>query len=373
MNVLNVASSAEGTRSAALRKRIFLVDRVVNRAGQLAKALSPMYDVTVFSDGGATLDAMYKAQPDLVLIDEKTMTTAGQGIHRTKVRDAHLKHVPFIILSDNTAGELMLGDSDGAADQFLKRPLNFKGLLEQLSFSLSGAIEQAWKDLPKGAQKTLASSVAQFKNITQAIANGELPDIKETNEACKPLVECVNADEYKGVLDGLRGHHNYTYVHSLRVATYLTLFGKAVGMGKNEMLLLSAGGVLHDVGKITMPQTLLNKPGKLDDSEWVVMRDHVVQSGGIIVAMPDTNQVVRIIAEQHHEKIDGTGYPHGLKGSQLNELARMATIVDIFGALTDERSYKPAFDTEKAFAILEDMGGGLDQRLVKIFREVVTD
>ncbi len=137
--------------------------------------------------------------------------------------------------------------------------------------------------------------------------------------------------------------------------------------------MLSTGGILHDVGKITMPQTLLNKPGKLDDQEWDVMRNHVVQSNDIIVAIPNVNPVVRIIAEQHHEKIDGTGYPHGLKGSQLNELARMATIVDIFGALTDKRSYKPAFNTEKAFAILKDMGAGLDQRLVSKFQEVISD
>ncbi|HEY9164012.1 MAG TPA: HD domain-containing phosphohydrolase, partial [Magnetovibrio sp.] len=292
---------------------------------------------------------------------------------RTKVRDAQLKHIPFVILSNTTAGELVLGDGEGAKDQFMKRPLNFKALLEQISFSISASVEKSWKSLPQGAQKTLTSTVEQFKSITQAIANGELPDVKETNAACKPLVECVSSNEYKDVLDGLRGHHNYTYVHSLRVATYLTLFGKAVGMGENEMLLLSSGGVLHDVGKITMPQTLLNKPGKLDDQEWNVMRDHVVQSNDIIVAMHEVSPVIRIIAEQHHEKVDGTGYPHGLKGSQLNELARMATIVDIFGALTDERAYKPAFSIEKSFAILEDMGGGLDQRLVSKFREVVAN
>ncbi len=356
------------------RKRIFLVDSVTKRAGQVAQALSSMYSVTTFEDGGKTLEAMHKNPPDLVIIDEKTMTNHGQGIHKTKVHDARLKHIPFIIMSNVTEGELMFGDGEGAKDQFLKRPLNFKSLLEYISFSLSYAVEQSWqKTLPKSATKTLTSTVTQFKSITQAITNGEPLGLKETNAACRPLVECIQAEEFKGVLDGLRNHHNYTYVHSLRVATYLTLFGKAMGMGENELLMLSSGGMLHDVGKITMPQTLLNKPGKLDDEEWVVMRDHVVQSNDIIVNMPDANPVIRIIAEQHHEKVDGTGYPHGLKGGELNELARMATIVDIYGALTDKRSYKPAFDLNKSFAILQDMGAGLDQRLVTKFREVVID
>lgn len=373
MNITTAADQSERSGSLPERKRLFLIDMDANRATQMARALAPLYDVATFHDGGAALTAMHKVPPHLVIIDEKTMSSHGQGIHRTKVRDSQLKHIPFVILSNSTEGELVLGDGEGAKDQFMKRPLNFKALLEQISFSLSASVEKSWKALPQSAQKTLTSTVEQFKSITQAIANGELPDVKETNAACKPLVESVSSNAYKDVLDGLRGHHNYTYVHSLRVATYLTLFGKAVGMGENEMLLLSSGGVLHDVGKITMPQTLLNKPGKLDDAEWGVMRDHVVQSNDIIVAMHEVSPVIRIIAEQHHEKIDGTGYPHGLKGSQLNELARMATIVDIFGALTDERAYKPAFSIEKSFAILQDMGGGLDQRLVTKFREVVSD
>lgn len=370
---MNVVTDAERAVGMPERKRLFLIDMVSNRAEQLARALNPMYDVTTFDDGGAALAAMHKCPPGLVVIDEKTMTNHGQGIHRSKVRDTRLKHVPFLIISNGTEGELLLGDGDGAPDYFMKRPLDFKSLLEQISYSLSSGVERAWKDLPKTAQTTLKSTVTQFKAITKAIAEGNPPALKETNEACKPLVECVRSDEYKSMLDGLRDHHNYTYVHSLRVATYLTVFGKAVGMGDNEMLLLSSGGILHDVGKITMPQTLLNKPGKLDDAEWDVMRNHVVKSNDIIVAMPDSNPIIRTIAEQHHEKLDGSGYPHGLKGSQLNELARMATIVDIFGALTDKRSYKPAFNTDKAFAILKDMGGALDQRLVGKFREVITD
>ena len=86
---------------------------------------------------------------------------------------------------------------------------------------------------------------------------------------------------------------------------------------------------------------------------------------------PDITHGIRIIGEQHHEKLDGSGYPKGLKGNELNELARMSVICDIFGALTDERSYKEAFPPEMAFEILEEMDKQLDQRLVAIFKEVL--
>jgi putative nucleotidyltransferase with HDIG domain len=133
----------------------------------------------------------------------------------------------------------------------------------------------------------------------------------------------------------VRGHHNYTCVHSLRVATYRSIFGHAIGVLGDDLLTLSTGGLLHDVGKMVTPQDVLNKNSKLDDDEWVCMKEHVNNSSAVYDRTPDISQGIRIIGEQHHEKLNGTGYPRGLKGSELNELARMSAIVDIFGALND--------------------------------------
>jgi len=197
--------------------------------------------------------------------------------------------------------------------------------------------------------------------------------VQAAEESCVPLVEAVNSHEYDGILDGVKGHHNYTYVHSLRIATFLSIFGHTIGMRGDDLQTLASGGLLHDVGKMATPQDILNKNGKLDDREWPVMQGHVEQSRIILDRTPGISAGVRIIALQHHEKIDGSGYPLGLKDNELNELARMSMIVDIFGALTDERSYKPAFPPEKAFAILEDLDNKLDQGLVKVFRGVLED
>ncbi len=150
----------------------------------------------------------------------------------------------------------------------------------------------------------------------------------------------------------MQSHHNYTYVHSMRVATLLTLFAHGLGMKGDDLLIISTGGLLHDVGKLVTPEQILDKPGKLTDEEWPTMRDHVTKSSILLGESSDVTKGALIIAGQHHEKLDGTGYPKGLKGAELNELARMSVIVDIFGALTDQRSYKPAFPTDKAFGIL---------------------
>lgn len=351
------------------RQQLFLIDMVPIRAKKLGAALHSLYEVRVFPDGGAALEAMQQGAPHVVVIDERTLSSQGQGIHRTKVRSENLKHVPFIILSDGTEGPLVMGDGDGASDHFLKRPFTFNLLLEQISYSLSQGVERSWEKLPLAAQKTLQGTVDQFKSISKAIAQGEPIDMTDTRKCCAPLVTCIQSNQCKDVLDGLRDHHNYTYVHSLRVATFLTVFGKAVGMSKEEMLVLSMGGLLHDVGKVATPQNILNKQGELNDEEWKMMRGHVTHSQDILSNMPNVNPIIRIIAEQHHEKLDGTGYPLGLKNGQLNELARMAAIVDIFSALTDRRAYKLAYCASIAFKMIEQMGPALDQRLVRTFRD----
>ncbi len=156
----------------------------------------------------------------------------------------------------------------------------------------------------------------------------------------------------------------------MRVATLLTLFGHGLGMKGEDLLILSTGGLIHDVGKLVTPEQILSKPGKLTDEEWPVMRDHVTRSSELLGKSTDVTKGALIIAGQHHEKIDGSGYPKGLKGGELNELARMSVIVDIFGALTDARSYKPPFPQEKAFGILESMQTQIDQDLLKVFRAI---
>lgn len=206
--------------------------------------------------------------------------------------------------------------------------------------------------------------------MANAIAEGEPVDCNAAAESCQPLADTVRAGNHHEILNAVRSHHDYTYVHSMRVATLLTLFGHGLGMTGEDLVILSTGGLIHDVGKLVTPYEILDKPDKLDDQEWPVMREHVVHSADILGKSDDVTKGSVIIAAQHHEKIDGSGYPHGLKGKEMNELARMSSIVDIFGALTDARSYKPAYPQEKAFNILESMTREIDQHLLSMFKDI---
>jgi HD-GYP domain-containing protein (c-di-GMP phosphodiesterase class II) len=125
---------------------------------------------------------------------------------------------------------------------------------------------------------------------------------------------------------------------------------------------------------MAIPQWLLNKPGALDNSEVALMKTHVTEAVGLLQKVPAIPEAVITIAEQHHEKLDGTGYPYNLPSSKLNELARMATLVDVFSALTDRRVYRPAMAADKALAIMSDeMSRQIDQKLLRVFRTIMLD
>ena len=154
----------------------------------------------------------------------------------------------------------------------------------------------------------------------------------------------------------------------------LTLFGNAINLPVDDQKILATGGLLHDVGKMSIPHSVLNKPGKLNDDEFVVMKNHVTESVRYLELNGNIPKGIITIAGQHHEKLDGTGYPYGLKGTKLNDLARMAAIVDIFSALTDRRVYKPSMSPEEALTIMmEEMSNHVDTHLLGMFRQRFLD
>ncbi len=348
---------------------IFIVNDDRVHREEIRLVLASLFKVSAFDNNAAAFDAMLADRPDLVIVDER-MLTDGKGCLFAKRKHTDLKSLPFIISGHDSARQYLSGEG-AQVDSLLIRPFSKNTILIQVSDALSYGFEQKWQSLPELEKTTLQSSLGEFQDISKAIQEGRPLDLEAASKSCEPLVQSINDQNFHGILDNIRGHHNYTYVHSLRVATYLSIFGHAIGIRDGDLLTLATGGLLHDVGKMVTPQELLNKSSKLDDDEWLCMKQHVNNSSKVYDEMPDITHGIRIIGEQHHEKIDGSGYPLGLKGKQLNELARMSAIVDIFGALTDERSYKPAFPPEMAFDILSEMTNQLDQRLVNIFREVL--
>jgi len=165
----------------------------------------------------------------------------------------------------------------------------------------------------------------------------------------------------------------YTCGHSLRVAYYATTLGQRLGLGELELQMLQWASLLHDVGKIGIRDSVLKKEGKLTPEEFGHIKEHPVRSHKVVQEVPQLLQALDGILH-HHERYDGSGYPSGLKGEQIPLQARIIQIADVFDALTSNRSYRKAFDWQRALDILqEEAGKTVDPRLQKTFDTLIRE
>lgn len=161
---------------------------------------------------------------------------------------------------------------------------------------------------------------------------------------------------------------DYLLEHSLNVAILMATFAEFLGLEKETVYDLAFAGMLHDVGKIEVPDHVLHKPGKLTPDEMTIMQSHVNKGLQVVATLPDTPQLLLDVVGQHHEKLDGTGYPNGIEGSQLSEFGRMVSIIDAYDAMTADRCYKKGLPANHALKLLLKYSGTqFDEFLVKQF------
>ena len=149
---------------------------------------------------------------------------------------------------------------------------------------------------------------------------------------------------------------HYTFNHSNNVAQYAIKLASLYGCNSDMIEIIRQAGLLHDVGKIGIPEEILNKPGKLTEQEYEIIKGHVEASIGIIRHLPSLDYVIPAVIG-HHERYDGKGYPRGIQGKNIPILARMLCIVDSFDAMVSKRSYKAGMPVEKALAVIEQEAG----------------
>ncbi|MBM7049216.1 HD-GYP domain-containing protein [Rhizobium lusitanum] len=158
-----------------------------------------------------------------------------------------------------------------------------------------------------------------------------------------------------------------TFLHSLAVSALMVTFGRNLGMNEAAARLLGLGGLVHDLGKMVLPIELLRKPGKLTTDELELIRSHPVRGYEMVKQLEGMPEAVLDICLYHHEKFDGTGYPNGLMGAAIPQVARIAAICDVYDALTTVRPYKRAWSQAETIETMERSQGHFDRDLLKAF------
>jgi putative two-component system response regulator len=274
-------------------------------------------------------------EPDLVLLDYMMPDIDGfQFLARFRVLPGKAETPVIMVTADNEL-EVRYRALELGANDFLTKPVDKTEFLARMRNML--ALRQSRKQLADRAE-WLAEEV---KKATA--------DIVERERGAIFLLSKVA--EYRDPETG---------AHILRMAHYSRLIGERLGLSGDDIQLLYDAAPMHDIGKVGIPDHILLKPGRLDDEEMVIMRQHARIGWEILNSAPFENALFNIAAEialSHHEKYEGGGYPQGLAGEAIPLMGRIVAVADVFDALTSERPYKKAWELDRARAFIADNAG----------------
>ena len=326
---MRLAPFSDDWSAAAGRQRerccVLVVDDAPANVALLQQLLSREgYDVLVASNGRDALELVHQHRPDIVLSD--VVMPGGDGIWLCRVlkTDPATRLLPVILLTSLEGRDERLTGIDAGADDFLRKPFDAQEL------------------------RARVRSLVRLKRYTD--------DLDSAEAAIASLALAVEARDV--TTDG----------HCQRLAAYATELGARIGLDADDVAALRRGGVLHDVGKVAVPDAVLLKPAALTPAEFEQMKLHTVVGDRICRELRLLYKV-RPIIRHHHERLDGSGYPDGLRGSAIPLLAQIMSVVDVFDALTVVRPYRQPMTAARAFEELEQevRRGWRDAILVREF------
>jgi HD-GYP domain-containing protein (c-di-GMP phosphodiesterase class II) len=189
---------------------------------------------------------------------------------------------------------------------------------------------------------------------------------------CLPLVEEISASVMRNPgalvsLARLKTQDDYTFMHSVAVCALMVALARGAGLDGEGCREAGLAGLVHDLGKAVMPPNVLNKPGKLTDEEFALMRTHPARGHELLQEARGASEAMLDVCLHHHERIDGSGYPHRLTGDAISQLARMGAICDVYDAVTSNRPYKAGWDPAESIARMASWQGHFDAELFKVF------
>ncbi|MFT0534246.1 HD domain-containing phosphohydrolase [Castellaniella hirudinis] len=315
----------------ARRPTLLLVDDESTNLQVLRHTLQAEHRLLFAKDGPTALALVAKEHPDLILLDVMMPGMSGHEVCATLKNDAKTRHIPVIFVTAlSDADDERKGLELGAVDYIIK--------------PFSPPIVQA--------------RVRTHLSLVQA---------DEVRQTRLQIIRCLGAAaEYRD---------NETGLHIVRMSHYAWRLAKEIGYSDEDADELLHAAPMHDVGKIGIPDGILLKPGKLNDDEWAVMRQHPAIGAHILGEHPGgLLKLAATIALRHHEKWDGTGYPDGLAGEAIPLAARIVTLVDVFDALTSVRPYKRAWTVDEAMDFIHQQSGRhFDPDLVTAFERCLPD
>ncbi|HEV2706197.1 MAG TPA: HD domain-containing phosphohydrolase [Pyrinomonadaceae bacterium] len=332
------------------RGRVLIADDEPEIRNVLADLLGDAYECTTVDSAEAALGLLHARSFDLVISD---ITMRGMsGLELIPHIKAKAPETVFIIISGAQTVESAIDALRVGAFDYLMKPFDLH--------HVEAAVRRAFE------HRELLEGKRRYENYLEEMV------ARRTAELDRALrsVEDAYRTTLKALTAALEARDHETHGHSERVVTFSLRLGRELGLDEEAMRGLEFGALLHDIGKIGVPDAILRKPAGLSADEWKRMREHPLHGRKILSGIEFLSGAARVVAE-HHERWDGSGYPLGLKGEEIDLNARIFAVADAFDAMTSDRVYRRGIPYEEAAAELDAHAGvQFDPRVVEAFHRV---
>src|SRR3982075_3266908 len=289
---------------------------------------------------------------------------------RNKLRAEAYRSMPrLFVLADALHHGSMQAWALGATDT-ISRPFDEKAILQRIHAAFPDTIRFDATASGKALNRGTAAAHEVMVKIFEKLPAGTPLTFSDILKAENKILKAIKRSSLREWLAAVGRYHTDSYRHCLFVTGFAVAFAQHLGMREDDQRRLVRAALLHDVGKAFVPVAILDKPGKLTDEEMIEMRKHPRRGYDTLAAEGGFPPEMLDVVLHHHEFLDGTGYPNGLRGDQLSDIVRLTTIVDIHAALVEKRPYRLPLTHAKSFATMEQMDGKLDQHLLQAFRQV---
>ncbi len=325
--------------------RLLVVDDNSEVLKLMRLLLSDEFDLDFASSGEAALAILHDKVPDLVLSDVMMPGMDGQTLCRKIKSEDGLRHIPVILVTARSGSDMLAEGIEAGADDYIAKPFDSVELKARIRSLLR--MRQAESEL--------------------ALVNQNLK-VRTTDLVERQRVLFLSM--IKSLVSALDAKDRYTRDHSTRVTEFTLKIAAKMGLNEREMKDLELASILHDVGKIAVPEKILNKRGRLTEEEFVYIKQHPVVGENILKPIIELQQVAKVV-RHHHERYDGRGYPDGLKSLEIPIGSRIMAVADTYDSITSDRPYRNADSHNSAVKeILKCSGGQFDPEVVGFFLEV---
>jgi response regulator RpfG family c-di-GMP phosphodiesterase len=336
--------------SGDLRSRILIVDDELEITEILSDLLSITYDCVTCGSAEAALAIMRQGQFSLVVSDITMPGMSGLDMI------PHVKEIApdtvVVMISGMQTVESAIGALRLGAFDYLMKPFD----LRQVEAVVKRALEH----------HELIVAKQRYENHLEELVEQRTAELDRALDS----LEDAYRSTLRALTAALETRDSETHGHSERVVTYSLRLGREYGLTNREMKSLEFGSLLHDIGKIGVPDSILRKPAKLTDEEWIQMREHPFHGQQILRGIEFLEGAARVVA-QHHEKWDGSGYPLGIQSEEIDLCARIFAVADAFDAMTSDRVYRRGKSYEAASQELDDWAGKqFDPKVIEAFHRV---